>query len=156
MIKKPQTNLILLDTLLSLVKNSIGSNTFRNVYFNVNGKKTDLAENGNLSCAVFVSSILFLLKLIKDVHITVESTLKDLKKTGWIETQNPKHGCILIWAKKDFGNGGIHRHIGFCINKRKAVSNNSQYGYPTEHNLIKYDGRKVELILENPSFYDKK
>lgn len=148
--KMPKVIFSIADNCVNFVKNSIGSNTFRNVCFNINGKVIDLAENGNLSCAVFVSSILYLLKLIKDVHITVDSTVRDLRNSGWIEVQEPKRGCVLIWKEKDFGKSGLHRHLGFYVGDGKAISNNPEKGYPTEHNWEKFDGRVVELILWNP------
>ena len=149
--EKPKISFSILDTLLAFANNSIGSNFFRNIYFNVNGQKTDLTENGNLSCAVFVSSVLYLLKLSKDVHITVDSTIKDLKESGWTETKDPKPGCVLVWATKDFGASGAHRHIGFYIDENKAVSNNPENGFPIEHKYDFFDGRPVELILINPN-----
>jgi hypothetical protein len=137
------------DTYLAMIKNSISANTFRNIYFNTEGQKNDLTENGNLSCAIFVSSILFLLKLIGDVHVTVDGTIKDLVDFGWSETKELKPGCVLVWSEKNFGNGVLHKHIGFYIGDEKAISNNSELGYPTEHDWKKFDSRKVELILWN-------
>ncbi|MBN2094004.1 MAG: hypothetical protein JW740_01360 [Candidatus Zambryskibacteria bacterium] len=134
---------------VAYAKNSIGSNIFRNVYFDVDGQKVDLTEDGNLSCAVFVSSILYLLKLIKDTHITVASTLKDMQNSGWFEIQEPKLGCILVWEEKDFGDGRKHKHLGFYVGDDKAVSNNPESGYPTEHDWDEYDKRKVEMIFWN-------
>jgi hypothetical protein len=143
---KSQIKFIPFDTYLAMIKNSVGGMMFRNVYAKIGNKKIDITENGNLSCAVFVSSILYLCKFINDVHANIDSTVKDLKKSGWKEIKKPKLGCVLVWAEKDFGNSK-HKHIGFFIGGKKAVSNNSQYGYPTEHNWKEYDGRKVELIL---------
>jgi len=133
-----------------LAKNSIGSNMFRNVYFDVDGKKVDLAENGNFSCAVFVSYVLYLLKLVRDVHITVDSTLKDMRNSGWVEICKPRPGCVLVWEEKDFGASGKHRHLGFYVGEGKAVSNNPKKGFPTKHGWKKFDGRGVEVILWNP------
>jgi hypothetical protein len=146
----PQIKIIPFDTYLAFIKNSVGSLLFRNLYANVDDKKTDITENGNLSCAVFVSSILFLFKLINDTHANVGSTIKDLLNSNWIEIKEPKLGCVLVWEEKDFGTGGQHKHIGFFIGEEKAVSNNSQYGYPTEHDWKEYDGRNIELILWHP------
>lgn len=94
--KKQKVEPILIDTYLGAIKNSIGSKMFRNLYAKVDGKKVDITKNGNLSCAVFVSSILFLFKLIKGVHATVNGTIRDLKESGWIETKTPEIGCVLV------------------------------------------------------------
>lgn len=149
-VKAPRMTLSVSETLLAFVKNSLGSNMFRNVYFDIEDKVTDLAQNGNLSCAVFVSSILFLIKMIKDPHITVDSTLKDMMSCGWIEINKPEPGCVLVWQEKDFGQSGIHRHLGFYVNNGKAISNNPEKGCPTEHDWNIFDGRSVELILWHP------
>lgn len=138
------------DTYLATIRNSVGSKMFRNLYAKVDGKKKDLAENGNLSCALFVSSILYLFKLIKDVHATVNGTVKDLRESGWTQIYKPKPGAVLVWVEKDFGKGEAHKHIGFFIGKGKAISNSSKKGWPTEHDWKFYDKREVELILWNP------
>ncbi len=94
---------------------------FRNLFFDVKGKKADILKNGNLSCAVFVSSVLYLFKLISGTHATINSTLADMKKSGCREIKKPKIGCLALW---DYEKG--HRHLGFYIGKKSAVSNDSQ------------------------------
>ena len=141
--------LIIPDTYLAVIKNSIGSNLFRNLYAKVNGKKTDITANGELSCAFYVSSILLLFKFIKEGHATVDSTVKDLKQSGWKKIKKPKIGSIIVWEKKDFGNNNIHKHIGFFIGNNKAVSNSYKLCYPVEHHFIFNGKRKIELILWN-------
>ena len=44
---------------------------------------------------------------------------------GWqqIDKNQLKPGDIIIWEKEDFGEEGIHGHIGFYIGKEKAISN---------------------------------
>ena len=69
--------IILYDSYLHAIKNSVGSNLFRNLYAYVDGKKMDILENGNLSCANFVSSILYSYKLIGGKHATVDGTVRD-------------------------------------------------------------------------------
>jgi hypothetical protein len=134
---------------LAVIKNSIGSKLFRNFYAKVNGKKEDIMRNGDLSCAFYASSILALFKLIKEVHGTVDSTVKDLKKAGWEETNKPLIGSVLVWEKIDFKNSGPHKHIGFFIGNNKAISNSFKLGYPIEHHWTFKDQRKVEMILRN-------
>jgi uncharacterized protein YycO len=143
-IKKQKVVPLILDTYLLVIKNSIGSKLFRNLYAKVNGQKTDITKNGNLSCAFYVSSILFLFKLIKEIHATVNGTARDLKESGWSEIKKPKVGCVLIWTETDFGNNSLHKHIGFYVGNRKAISNDYKKGYPTEHD---FKFRKIESIL---------
>lgn len=135
---------------MATIKNSVGSKMFRNLWAKVNGQKKDITKNGRLSCALFASSVLYLFKLVKDIHATVDGTIRDLKDSGWKEARTPKAGCVLVWAEKDFKDGSRHRHIGFYLGNNLAVSNNSKKGYPTRHPSSKYDGRKIELIFCHP------
>src|SRR3989344_5072067 len=101
-IKKQKVEPILMDTYLAIIKNSIGSKMFSNLYAKLDNKKLDITKNGNLSCAFYVSSILFLFKLVKEIHATVNGTLKDLKESGWTKIEKPRIGCVLIWRETDF------------------------------------------------------
>lgn len=149
MAKNQKVILLIADTYLAVIKNSIGSKIFRNLYAKVDGKKEDITRNGELSCAFYTSSILALAKQIKEVHATVNSTVKDLQKSGWKIIKKPKVGSVLVWEKADFGNNSIHKHIGFYIGKSKAISNSYKRGYPIKHNWI-FANRKIEAIFWNP------
>ncbi|MCH7883107.1 hypothetical protein IIA95_01685 [Patescibacteria group bacterium] len=124
---------ILYETYLVVIKNSVGSRLFRNFYANVRGKKTDIMQHGALSCAFFVSSILAMFKLIGEFHGTVDGTAKDLKQSGWKLITKPRTGCILVWGKIVSDKKNSHKHIGFYIGNRKAISNNSKLGQPVIH-----------------------
>lgn len=141
---------LLTETYLALVKNSVGTEMFKNLYANVDGAKTDITENGNLSCSFFVSSLLLVVKLIKEPHATVDGTVRDLKTSGWIEIEKPKLGCMLVWEKSDFGENGLHKHIGFYVGEDKAISNNSKTGKVFEHHFTFENSRQIESILWNP------
>ena len=143
---------IVFDTYLAVIKNSVGSKMFKNLYLDIDGKKVDATQDGYLSCAFFVSSVLTISKLIKEVHATVEGTLRDMKESGWIEIPEPKVGSVLIWGKSNFGEqGGVHSHIGFYIDLDTAISNNSlRDGTPTEHPWTFNGKRKIEAIFWNP------
>ncbi len=125
-------------TLFKLIENSIGTKLFRNNYFFINGKSKDLLKNGELSCAFYVSSILYLLKLIKSPHTTVQSTLKDLEESGWYKIKNPKKGAVVLWDK----DKEDHYHLGFYWNNKKAVSSVSLKKSPNFHPL-KYENRAI-------------
>lgn len=147
--KKQKIEPLIFDTYLAMVKNSVGSKLFRNFYAKINGKKTDVAREGNLSCAFYVSSILLLFGFIKNIHATVDSTAKDLKKSGWAQIDKPKVGSVLIWEELVSGNGDAHKHIGFFIGNNTAISNSSKLGYPIKHNWNFNAKRNVEVILWN-------
>jgi len=147
---------LIFDTYLIVVKNSIGSKLFRNFYAKVNGRKVDIMRNGELSCAFYVSSVLALFKFIKEAHGTVDSTVKDLKKSGWKKVDKPKIGSILVWEKIDFGSNDIHKHIGFFIGDNKAISNSYKLGHPVEHHWSFRAKRKVDMIFWNQKIHLKK
>lgn len=148
-VTKEKIILLTHDTYVALIQNSLGSKIFRNSYAKINGKKTDIMRNGELSCAFYVSSILALFKLVKEVHGTVEGTIKDLKKSGWKIIRKPKIGSVIVWKEIDFGKDDIHKHIGFYIGNNQAISNNSKLGYPSKHHWTFKNKRKVEEILWN-------
>jgi len=142
----------LLDTYLAVIHNSVGTHTFRNLYATVNGLKTDITKNGELSCSFFASWVLAASGLIKNPHATVESTVTDLQTSGWQELpleKEPPVGAVLVWAKKDFGTSGIHAHIGFYVGNGKAISNDEKAGSPQEHAWQPVE-RKIEKIFWHP------
>lgn len=112
---------------ITTIENSVGSNLFRNLYFRIGGKALDVLEDGDLSCANYVTAILYLFDLIKRRHTTVTGTIEDIVKSGWYEIKKPRKGALILWGykKKDDGTQGKHRHVGFYINKEAAISNSS-------------------------------
>lgn len=120
-------------TYLAVIKNSLYCSLFRNFYAKVDGRETDITQNGNLSCAFFVSTLLVTFGLIKRVHATVKGTIKDLKKSGWRMIKNPRKGSVLIWEAKKEENGKSYEHIGFYIGDKMAISNSSKIGKPALH-----------------------
>jgi hypothetical protein len=152
--KNPKIMPIISDTYLAVVKNSVGSRIFRNFYVKIGGRKIDITKNGVFSCAWFVSSVLSLFRLIKEPHLTVDSTVKDLKKSGWKRVKKPKIGSILIW-EANLGEDGWHRYIGFYIGNGQAVSNSTKSRKIAGHHWtfgVKNGKpkRKVEEIFWNP------
>lgn len=117
------------------VENSVGSNIFRNLYFRINGRAIDVLEDGDLSCANYVTAILYLFDLVGERHTTVVSTVEDLSKSGWYEIQKPRKGAVILWGykKKDKGTQGKHRHVGFYIDKETAISNSSSKRIVARH-----------------------
>lgn len=134
------------DTYRAMIKNSSGTQLFRNFYARVNGKKIDVMKDGGLSCAFFVSSLLSILGLIKTTHKTIESAVKDMKQSKWKPTKKLAPGSILVWEKKK-----EHKHIGFYIGNNKALSNSSKKKSPAIHHFTYgvRNGkpvRKIEVI----------
>ena len=155
-------NIDVLRSYLAMIKNSPGTKIFRNLYVNMSGGKTDVLKNGNLSCAIFVSSILYQWGLITNTHASVESTVKDMSDFGWHKIKKPRPGCVIEWEPKLI-NGSINKHLGFYLGKNKAISNRIEKGFPLLHHWTygTKNGkpvRKVEAIFWNKKLnnYDKK
>lgn len=124
---------------------------FRNFSAVVNGEN-NINDNGELSCAFFVSFILFFFKQINSGHTTVNSTIKDLINNGWKKIAKPRPGAVLVWEENDFGKHGMQKHIGFYIGDYKAVSNSEKLCFPIKHHWTYQGKRKVNLILWSKKF----
>ncbi|MBS3902858.1 MAG: hypothetical protein KGZ30_00570 [Anaplasmataceae bacterium] len=143
------------DTYLSFIKGSVGSKSYQHDYYFINGKKLDVLENGNLSCAFYVSSVLAVFNLISITHTTVKSTVVNMESSGWKKIKKPRLGCVLVWESKQFADGA-HRHIGFYTGSEKAISNNDKKLFPIEHHwtfgVVKgKPKRKVEAMYWHPN-----
>ncbi len=123
------------ESYLAVIKNSVETKMFRNFYAKVNGKKRDIVREGELSCALFVSSLLTMFGLIQRIHGTVDGTVFDLEKSGWKKVPSPKPGDVLVWEARLQGKE-IHKHIGFSIGRDQAVSNSSKKGVPVQHHWL--------------------
>ncbi len=143
---------------LGMIQNSAkGENwMFKNFYILQDGVEKDSLENGGLSCAAFVSAVLYLnnslLEFLKKshwlsfTHATVNATAKDMLSNGWQEITELKPGSVLIWEKQEG-----HDHIGFFLGGDEAVSNNSKEGaFPWKHHYTYNETRKIEKILWHP------
>ena len=139
------------DTYLAIIKNACGSVMWSNHYALVNGKREDIVHNGTTSCAFFVSSILKIFDLIKELHLTVKGTEKDLKELGWqiikVSSRMPV-GSVVIWEKKLFIDRILkkrekHYHIGFYIGNEGAVSLWFYHNFPVIHHWTYNKSRKI-------------
>ena len=147
-------HLLPVDTYLAMIRGSVGSQAYRSMYAIINNKKTNIVEDGALSCAFFVSHILLWFQLIHEPHARVAGTLHDMKASGWVLTRTPKEGDILVWdiAKE-------HAHIGFFLGEDRAISNSSKLKYPQEHHWTfgtHDDGtpvRALTAVYTHPKFF---
>lgn len=118
-----------------MINNSIGTIAFRNYYAEIEGKKVDVANNGLLSCAYFVSTILSLFNMIKTYHLTVESTVKDMSEFGWKKVpleKNPTWGCHCL-DKTSRYEDRPGAYWFFYSTRSQAISTNSRQGVVWEH-----------------------
>lgn len=124
---------LLLPTYLSLIEASVGTPMFRNFWALVNGKKTDIARGGRVSCSFYVSSILKLFNLTSEVQVTVNRLKRDMEESGWMEIPRPKKGCVVFWLAKPADTGRLKKdkstyqpmvsHCGFFIGGGMTVNN---------------------------------
>ena len=148
---------------LAMVRNAAEGEVkmFRNVYAMVDGVEQDILRNGEVSCAVFVSSILYLHNSILEyegkprwlsfTHATVSSTEKDMEKNGWGLIDDLREGAVITWEPITYADGATHWHIGFYVGNDRAISNASNdIGVPSEHDATYGGKRKIIRIWWHP------
>jgi len=120
---------------LTVIKNSSGTNMFRNYFYQNLG---DVLKNGDLSCAFYVSTILQMFGFVDKISFRVVDTVSEIEEKGWHEVKRLRKGCVIVWNPV-VQNGGNHLHIGFYMGKKIAISNRSSIGAPGEHPVF-YSG----------------
>lgn len=149
------------ETYIKMIQNSVGSKLFRCLYVKVENQKEpkDVLGNGELSCAVFVGSILALNGLISRPHATVGGVIKELEKLCFqkINLSKMEIGDIIIWDKNnDLDSDNMH--IGFYAGKNSAISNSTKFKKIKKHHVTygKENGKPVRNILAvyRPNFKD--
>lgn len=150
MAEKP--TLAVFQSYLKTIENSVGSNMFRNVFVRKDDELVDVADDGTLSCAVYVSSVLRIFGLIKEPHATIASTLTDMEESGWHEITEPRPGAVVFWDYDTLADGtrSQNRHLGFYIDSQTAVSNSTKSGsvarhHPTYGTLANGNARRAVL-----------
>ena len=140
------------ESYLQMIKNSVGTKMFRNLYLEIDGKKIDATENGEMSCTFFVSNVLLIWKLISEGHATIKGTLKDMKKNNWVEIplKHIKPGDVIVWEEKLSNKGRIRSHIGFYISEEKTISNNDGEGIIDIHHWTYNNKRKIIAVYTYP------
>lgn len=138
-----------IDKYISYVKKCIGSDEFKHYFIVKGNKQIDILENGKLSCAKFVSEVLYKFKLIKNIHVNVLSTIRELKNCNWrkININNLEKGDVLVWEK----NKQKHYHIGFYIGDKLAISNSLRFRCPCVHHYTYFGRRPIKLVLRHGS-----
>ena len=131
---------------LKIIKNAIGSKMFRNFYAKTSTKgEFDAFNDGEYSCAFFVSTILVIFKKISGFHGLVSHTVEDMEKSGWQKVDEHRPGDVVVWEPIDFGNGPVP-HIGFAIGNDQAVSTSWKQKCVIEHGINFNGNRKIEAI----------
>lgn len=144
-----------LSSYIAMIESSVGANLFRHRYYHIGGQSLDVLEDGDLSCAMYVSSILYLSKLIGNLHTTVNGTIEDIEASGWFKISEPRKGAIMLWGfkKKDDGTQGKHRHVGFYIDPESAISNDSTTRVVARHHPTYGTFENGESCRDIQAFY---
>jgi hypothetical protein len=135
-------------TFLQLIRNSVGTEMFRNWYVQTPDKgEFDAMRDGEDSCAFYVSGVLKMLGKIASIHGTVNSTTKDLEDSGWLVVKDTEPGDVLVWELQQFGDLA-QRHIGFYVGEGRAVSTSWTEKVVVEHDQnFGGQSRKIEQIF---------
>ena len=150
----PDSNLKkkLFQTYLKMIENSPGTKLFNSAFVEDvrTGEVRDVLNDGELSCAFFVSGVLSLLGLMDRPHSTVKTvidTLRGSKNWKEFDKKSLKNGDIIVWEVVTFEDGTQNEHIGFCLDTNKAVSTSYIEKSVVLHS-IDFDGkRKIEKIF---------
>jgi hypothetical protein len=132
---EPKLERLKFETYQAMVRNSIGSAMFKNFYLkDADGKELDAMDNGDNSCAFYVSAVLTIMGKVKGIHGTINSTLEDMRESGWQEAETMASGDVLVWEAMEFPNGSF-QHVGFYLGKDKAISASATQGVIAEHDV---------------------
>jgi len=149
-IEKRNFKYLMAESYLAFVKNSVGTKAYRNFYaIDERGKKVDVLKNGEISCAIFVSTVLWRFKLIKKLHFTVRRTVEDILASGHKKTAAKlQPGDVLVWEEND-NKDWPHPHIGFYVGNNQAISNSEKKGIVVKHHYT-FNGRRKILFAVRP------
>lgn len=132
------------ETYLALIKNSIGSELFSDLFFYNNSDEdfegipahevVNVTKGGQLACPYYVSCLLHLIGgVIDSPHATIEGTLRAMVARGWQEIplgENLHSGDVVVWVRKEDDGAGHyaegHQHIGFILDNHTATSSSSR------------------------------
>jgi len=146
--------ILLYDSYLKMIRNSAGTKMFRNLYLKKGNRKIDATEDGELSCAFFVSNVLLIWGLISEGHATIKSTIKDMQKNDWkkISEKEIKPGDVILWEEKKFEKGKHHSHIGFYVAKEETVSHSDGVKAISVHHWTYNNKRNIVAVYRCPKF----
>lgn len=127
-------------TYLTTIENSVGSTQYRSLFvrYQDSGEEKDILENGELSCAYFVSSVLYLFGMLDKQRATVASVLRHVNESpDWTEVSvaEAEPGDVVFYEEREFERGTRHAHVGFVLNGEEAVSTSDTKKCVTKHQL---------------------
>lgn len=141
------------ETYIKLLENSPGTRMFNSAFvrFVDTGEKKDILNDGEFSCAFFVTSVLTQFGILEEPSATVATTKKKLLEKGWKTiTDIPITGDVVFWEEKTFADRSKNTHVGFAVSSTEAVSTSYKEKMVVRHDITFGDTRKVDLILRAP------
>jgi DNA helicase TIP49 (TBP-interacting protein) len=134
------TEVLRKETYLKAIENSIGSRIFNSLFVKskTDGKVWDVMNDGEYSCAFFVSSVLFLMQALGKSVATVDSLRKlivgDSKWTE-VDSDQVETGDVVFWDKVKYEDGSENAHVGFALSKEEAVSTDYKQKMVVRHKI---------------------
>lgn len=141
------------ETFVKMVENSIGTRLFNSIIAKKGEEIVDILGDGDLSCATFVSNILYLNHLLDNQRVVVGSLEKDLSASPNFEEISPenylpKTGDVILWSKIIGVDGIAHRHFGFALSDEEAVSTTGISHSAIRHPLYKKPDTDIDRPIE--------
>ena len=139
--KQDQCDLLPRETYLKAIENSIGSTQYRSLMVREeeSGEVRDILEDGNLSCAYFVSSVLLLFGMINKQRATVASLRRFVSEDDrWNEVEvetEVRPGDVVFYRERTFPDGEPHAHVGFVLSPTEAASTSYREKCVVKHSL---------------------
>ncbi len=133
-----------------LATSFLGTNQFRKRFRPVRSAQSpagwrirDVANNGDDSCASFVSYLLVANNLLGRSRSTVQTMVNAMEGYGWRESEQAAIGGIAVWGcRADIElDGSTLGHSGVYVGNDRFVSHSSIVFTPVEHSLQLSDGR---------------
>lgn len=155
--RAPIVKLLKKKNYLAMVRNAAQGETrlFQNLYALVNGVEQDITDGGALSCVFFLSGILYINKLIKDMHANMLGLERDLEASGWMLISEPREGAVIVWEPrtplKERSFDPTQLHAGISVGDGRVISNASSSTLIPAEFPEDYDGgRKIDRIWWHP------
>ncbi|MCA9356668.1 hypothetical protein H6784_03160 [Candidatus Nomurabacteria bacterium] len=137
------------ESFLIIIENSIGSKMFNSMFVRLkdSGAVTDILNDGEFSCAFYVSSVLMLLRVIEKPRATVLK-LKEVivNDSNWqtVEVDTIEPGDVIFYVKTKFKDGTSNAHVGLALSKGEVVSTDHRVKKVAKHPV---DYRPIEAVF---------
>lgn len=156
----PNIELLPKETLKRMIENAPETKLFRSLFvrYQDSGAVKDVCNDGEYSCAFFVSSLLTLAGYLERPHATVAGLRAKLLELQFEKIENAEDaqpGDVIFWDKIVFDDGSFNEHVGFASKNGNAVSTSFKKQMVVEHDFALPGGageekREITLMLRPP------